>query len=126
MEEACTLIVLDHAECTVRMHSPLSDIFLCQAAREFEIFQAVRRRYHDDLIDMLGKRDKTAPFQIIQSNIFIFEPLLQFCTESARFEELAPKEQHMPVRIVFLENAFIQQAFSVPNIVGNLRLFGFG
>ena len=32
----------------------------------------------------------------------------------------------MPVRIVFLENALIQQALSRPNVVGNLRLFGFG
>ena len=83
MEETRTFIVFNQSEGTVRMSRPFSDIFLSQSAREFEIFQAVRRRHHDNLIYVLGKRDKAAPFQIIQSNIFIFEPLLQFCTESA-------------------------------------------
>ena len=58
--------------------------------------------------------------------MFICKPLLQFGTKTARLEKFVAKQQHMPVRVVFLKNTLIQQTFAVPNVVGDLCFLLFG
>ena len=49
-----------------------------------------------------------------------------FVRESARFEELVAEEQHVLVRIVSRKQALVQKAFTVPDVVGDLRVLLLG
>ena len=87
MKKSRAFIPFYHAESIVYIFHPIADISFRKAAREFQVFQAVRRGYHYNFVNIRCERYESTRFQFFQCYIFVLKPLLQIRTEGTRFEK---------------------------------------